>query len=310
MKLKALVVPVCLFVSQLSFAAAKLPTNYQSYSAEEKLATLERFIARSEYKELPTTFPLTSMWKLFSTSFLNTTMDRASDEMPQGRLKLIHSFGAAARVNFVVTAQENPYTGIFKTGAQGLLRASLAHPFPSYTPGFGLKFLIDGKKSVNVFAMNSLDGQGDNRNFFAKAFRTKIDMPQSAPLKLLAEIFGKAMRRFDVNGSPVHLPLDHVAAINVDGTKVAKAVYPDHLVFVPAIDGFNPHSQEDLRLQLGRLASGTPLYHVFAEDNNGRRLLGKLVLEGEFISSEFGDYNLFFEHHPGGSKSSSTGSGR
>jgi hypothetical protein len=306
-KISQLILPLyCLSFVVFSAAAAELPAGYTQLSAEEKLSTLNSLIYSSKYQELPTTYPLSSSWKLLIPDYVATTLDHASDEMPEGRLKLIHTYGTVAPVKFVIT-QNNHYTGLFKSGAEGLLRASLAHPFPSYTPGFALKFLIDGKKSVNVFAMDSLEGQGDNRNFFAKPFKTKIDLPSSAHLKVLMLFFDKAMQRYNPQGSSVHLPLDHMASVNKDGSKVARPVYPDSLVFVPAVKGFLPTSKEDVRSQLERLFSNRTLYYVFAEDKKGRTMIGKLVQDGDFISSEFGDKNLFFEHHPGGSKSSTGG---
>lgn len=305
-KISKLILPLWivgpLLLSTLA-SATELPAGYTQLSAEEKLRSLTGLIYNTEYKELPTAYPLASSWKLLIPDYVATTLDHSSDEMPQGRMKLIHTYGSVAPVKLVIT-QENRYTGIFKSGAQGLLRASLAHPLPSYTPGFALKFLIDGKKSVNVFAMDSLEGQGSDRNFFAKPFRTKIDLPSSAHLKMLMIFFDKALQRYNPQGSSVHLPLDHMASVNVDGSAVQKPVYPDSLIFVPAIKGFASSSKEDLRSQLERLWSNRALYYVFAEDKKGRTLIGKLVQTGDFISSEFGDKNLFFEHHPGGSKSS------
>ena len=49
----------------------------------------------------------------------------------------------------------------------------------------GLKFLRDGVDSANLVAMNSVNGQPGDWNFFSKTFTTHIPDPEG-PLKALA----------------------------------------------------------------------------------------------------------------------------
>jgi hypothetical protein len=91
---------------------------------------------------------------------MTPTMKAPGDAMPAGRVKFIHAIGAVAKVKFL-SYGNHPYSGIFKGADQGLIRFSSAAT-PTKTqpmvPGFGLKFLRDGKDSANLVAMYSVDG--------------------------------------------------------------------------------------------------------------------------------------------------------
>ncbi len=108
-----------------------------------------------------------------------TTM---GDVFVNGRRKLIHSVGVVGKVVFTPTSigAVTGYTGCFQGAHYGLIRLSSAVQ-PEIrlplTPGFGLKFLRDGRDSANVLAMPSVDGQPDNWNFFAHAFTTTVPDP-------------------------------------------------------------------------------------------------------------------------------------
>merc|ERR1711871_530430 len=97
-----------------------------------------------------------------------------TDQMPEGRFKLIHSVGGAASVKFDFVS--NPYTGLFQKATLGLVRfASAKEPKEGagvgaldggFTPGIGVKFLRDGKPSANIVFLHKLTPQ-DSWNFFA-----------------------------------------------------------------------------------------------------------------------------------------------
>jgi hypothetical protein len=96
------------------------------------------------------------------------------------------------------------------------------------------------------------------------------------------------------------LPLDHLAAIDADGSVVKNPRAPARLVFVPAFSGFRPDENVDFREQFSRIAPMTRLYDVFASDSltDDTELvrIGHVITESPFVASRFGDEQLFFQH--------------
>jgi len=91
-------------------------------------------------------------------------MDWKGDAFESGffgtRTKYIHSVGATGKVSFT-PSPDCPFTGIFKGANDGIIRLSTAaKPSGSQplAPGFGLKFLRDGKESANMVAMFGVAG--------------------------------------------------------------------------------------------------------------------------------------------------------
>ena len=157
-----------------------------------------------------------------------------------------------------------------------------------------VKFLIDGQASLNIVVMNSLEGQGSDKNFFARNFSNKIDPPKSRALWLLSKIFEFARKPAN------DLPISHLAQQHQDGARVPRPRSPKQLVLKPSahITTFIPSdSQEDLRDSLRSIPAGTVLYEVYGLNENGRETyIGSLQTESEFISSRYGDKKLFFQH--------------
>ena len=122
-----------------SLALATLPANYQSLSAEEKQALLWKEIESSRYAKLPLmTFSSDRHldpngtgrhWlKLLRSGFnLGGAFTNQGDELAQGRIKVIHMFGAAAAVEFV-PARQPAFTGLLADAGPALVRLSLALP--------------------------------------------------------------------------------------------------------------------------------------------------------------------------------------
>jgi hypothetical protein len=121
--------------------------------------------------------------------------------MPQGRTKYIHSVGNTAQVEFVATA-DTPYTGLFKGADSAVIRLSCAKQpdftktaakdaYDNFTPGFGLKFLVDGLPSVNLVAMFGVNGV-DTWNFFGRDFSNHIPGASGAALLAVANKFSEA----------------------------------------------------------------------------------------------------------------------
>ena len=151
-------------------AIASLPTDYESLTKEEKLDLLWDQIDNSQWSELPAlnnqgwSSILKNLGALFS---LKKSFDHTSDEVPSGRPKFIHTYGSVVKVSFV-PEESVQFSGMCAKGAMGLARLSLAASPEAidYTPGMAVKFLVDGQPSLNLHVMISLNGQGENWNFF------------------------------------------------------------------------------------------------------------------------------------------------
>ncbi|KTD37399.1 hypothetical protein Lmor_0591 [Legionella moravica] len=292
-----LVISSLLYLSLSSTLYAQLPSNYQSLPAGEKQELLWHEITLSNQLDpLP---PLSGnsfseiLEKLNGLFNLKPTFDYTSDELPKGRVKIIHANGSVGKVAFIPAA-DHPFTGIYETGAIGIARLSLAAApsDDSYVPGMAIKFMVSQNPSVNLQVMNLLEGQEGNWNYFAKEFSNQIPHPTSWTLKAIEKIFEWA--RDPAN----NLPLWHLAAWTGDGRYNGIPVYPERIFFKPAstVQNIIPEtSREDFRLSLSKVPFG-PLYEVYGDYQGKEYHIGTLMLESSLLASEYGDKKLFFQH--------------
>ncbi|MCA1990953.1 MAG: hypothetical protein LDL41_02745 [Coleofasciculus sp. S288] len=289
-----------------------LPTDYESWTAKEKQDFLwNNRILKSQYDELP---PLQKIDipGLFLT-LLSLKMDRSSDEAPPKWKKAIHAHGSVAKVKFVPTA-DTPFTGLFKGADYGLLRLSLTGDPADrgFAPGLALKLFVDGKPSENFSALVSLSGQGENYNFFANELSNIVSEEQSFGPKFINLLFRR------VTKFPRHLYLQEFGKIDQKGHQQNKPHYPYRIFLVP-----NPNVQfaerppHDFRRDLATIPSGTSLFSVYAVDpgqvgddvaskaadtidqpgyRQKAQLIGHIETTSEFVSSFYGDSQLFFRH--------------
>ncbi|HAT1658907.1 TPA: hypothetical protein RG395_000007 [Legionella pneumophila] len=276
---------------------AQLPDNYQSLSAQQKQDLLWDEITHShEIQPLP---PLTGnsfnevLEKLKGLFNLSPTFDHAGDELPEGRVKIIHANGSVGKIAFI-PAPNHPFTGIYQKGGIGLARLSLATSpaDDNYIPGMAIKFLISQHDSLNLQVMNLLEGQKENWNYFAKDFSNKIPHPTSWTLKAIEKIF-------EWTRSPANdLPLWHLAAWTSEGRFEGIPIYPERLFFRPSSsikDIIPEDSREDFRTSLLQIPMGS-LYEVYGEYRGSEYHVGTLILESTLLASNYGDKNLFFRH--------------
>lgn len=283
--------------TQKTMVYSSLPSDYQNLLAAEKLDLLWAKITQSEWQDLPPfdgrgwSSILKNLRSLFS---LAKTFDHSSDEIPKGRVKFIHTYGSVAKFEYI-PVPGHEYTGIYESGAYGLIRLSLAgNPDQiNYTPGAALKFLVDGIPSLNIVVMNNLEGQGQNRNFFANDFSNKIPGPRTLPLRILEGIF--KMVRKPAND----LPVGHLGYYQNDGAYVNDAVVPSQLIFKPSSQVshlIQEDSKIDVREELAMIPDSSTLYHVYALQGQAEQKIGDIVLRSKFLASKYGDKNLFFQH--------------
>jgi hypothetical protein len=279
-----------------------LPEDYQSWTAHHKQEFLwNEKILKSKYDELP---PLKKIdiVGLFLTP-LKSKMDRQLDQVQANWKKAIHAHGSVAKVKFVPT-ENTKFTGLFQGAASGLLRLSVTGD-PSdrgFAPGLAIKLLVDGQPSGNFSALVSLTGQGKNYNLFANELSNIVPVVKEVGPVLTNLIFSR------VTKYPTKLYLEDLAEINQKGEKESKPYYPAQVFLVP-----NPKIQftetpHDFRNDLATIPAGTALFSVYAVDAEAMKesdttklrqqaqIIGTIETTSEFVSSFYGDSQLFFRH--------------
>jgi len=287
-------------LSFLSLALAALPSNYESLTADQKLATLWRNVDadHNQSGKWPSTFEMLAL--MLRSDWV--TGHTYADEMPGGRQKLIHAVGAIAEARFVI--EPNDYTGFFVPLRQEtvLLRLSLATAADSkpLTPGLSLKALRDGIPSANLVAMWELDGQ-TGFNFFAHPFATRVPERTDLPLKL--QLLGRKFKlqtRF-----PGSVGLSEFAKFDTRGFPVSFPQFPWALIFQPnpllaRRMASNTNNDMARALSTGGYVNGTEVvYKVWAVTEprvTPLQYLGYLQLKTPFRASKYADETLFIKH--------------
>lgn len=171
-------VPIALFSGP-----ANGPT-YDSLSAADKMDVLwSRVVANTTSAPWP---PAATVGPKLLGESMQPTVQFVSDELPEGRTKIIHSVAAVAQVRFVFNGAGN-YTGVLGSGAERMiLRASSANE-PDITkegtagnlaPAIAMKVLRDGLPSADMFAMFSTGEQlaNPNWNYFERQLSTHVSV--------------------------------------------------------------------------------------------------------------------------------------
>ncbi|MCX6119121.1 MAG: hypothetical protein NT027_16410 [Proteobacteria bacterium] len=271
--------------------------TYESLTACKKQEVLwDKYILTSKYSTLPavTGSWSTLMGNINSLLFLDQTFDTKADFMPVGRQKVIHSHGSVAKITWQNLAS-SPFSGMFAANETncGLARLSLAGS-PSllgFTPGMAIKLFVDEKPSVNFQIMEKLNGQGNNKNIFAKTFTNSLPAPTGFVLSSLD--FGLAL----IGRNLRHLDIDQGSVINQSGEIAENPLSPDQLAFVPLQSkAISTDTKADFRDELSRINRSSDIYKILGLKNNKWIEIGVIKLESNFIASKFGDEQLFFRH--------------
>ncbi len=270
-------------------------------------------IVPSRYAQLP---PLASpgivdLLKLTSSSFSVKALTAEGDELEQGRRKLIHAFGAEARLRLVISPQAaGGYTGIFRSGAECVIgRFSLASKPTTDTsiPALALKIFIGGDQpSVNLPLMHSVDGQ-TGHNFFAQTFSNILPPAIAFPKRLLSSGFERSAVLFGAKDpNPGRLTLEHLAATLPDGNhRIPAPNAPYQLLFKPSAQAWalmqDASAADDFRIKLAGLPVGHAVYDIYTlaegDPAENAKFLGQLLLAAPLVSSRYGDGKLFFRHN-------------
>ena len=164
--------------------------------------------------------------------------------MPEGRRKATHQFGTVAKVEFEAKDAGLGYTGIFRSGAPGVLRLSLAKANPAagggiaYIPNLSFKVLRDASPDTNILAMHSIEGLGREPNFFAHSFSNFPGPGISLSLRVFSGWLESALGDFTQDRHQLRerarvMPLAESTLKEADGTVPAAPHGPYELIFMP-----------------------------------------------------------------------------
>jgi len=257
---------------------------------------------------------------------MDTTFDRFGDE--SNRPRLVHAYGALAKIVWAVQpdAAALGYTGVYASGStEAIIRLSLAGKPGSFSPGFAVKFLIDGQTSANIIGMFSLDGQGTTDfDYFRNQLKTTVPLPANAASSFITQ---SGLTQFETGATPAtNLMPDQPALFTTAGTLQTKPVYPTLLYLVPnpALTASWNNFTGDFRDGLSSTPVGTLLYTVYAatgacqcsggtcadalanSDACAPVSIATITTASAFVSSEYGDGGIFFRHSRWFKKSRST----
>ncbi len=170
---------------------------------------------------------------------------------------------------------------------------------------------VDGDISRDASFLTGIDSHGQNYNFFAKTFSNIVPLSDSLGAKFISMIFSRVDKRTNF------ISVNHLAEVTTAGKKISStdAIAPTQLFLKkPVSINFASWPERDIRLDLMSLKVGATVLEVFTRVDEVKsdfavmtrekstnfeqrsKLIGKLVLESEFIASEFGDDQLFFRH--------------
>jgi hypothetical protein len=210
--------------------------------------------------------------------------------------------GTVAKIKLL--PENTKFTDLFKGAEYGLLRLSLTGDPTDrgFAPGLALKLLVDGNPSGNFSALVSLTGQGKNYNLFANELSNIVPVVKELGPVFINLIFSRVTRY------PTKLYLEDLAEINQEGQKESKPYYPVQVFLVPNPKIQFPETPHDFRNDLARIPTGTFLFSIYGVDFEAMKkmnptqlrqqaqLIGFIETTSEFVSSFYGDSQLFFRH--------------
>lgn len=290
---------------------ASTPANYKSLSACEKQDVLWKLIQESTYSELPD-YKALGLTQIIGMGRQEVAIkgSRYDDFAPKGWTKFLHARASISKVKIV--PHQNKYSGLFQGAECGLLRLSLTSAVKSgrpVAPGLALKILRDGTYSTNVSALVSLDGQGQDYNFFKYPMSNIVPIGTSFGQKLVHRIF------LGASPYPEELAVRELAEQDQKGLNVAQVTSPRQLFFVPLAELSFSSDAHDVRKDFAKIPVNTVIYQIravsekykdfkyadYAPENvkvllENSELVADIVTTSEFVSSSFGDDGIFFRH--------------
>jgi len=144
----------------------KSPT-YKAKTRKEKMTDLWKVLVPTfeEDEDLNDVEPKEFPWELFPNFFKqkgNGSFCQSSDEIKKNRPKTTHTQGLVAKVSWIpTTTATTKYTGMYASQQdEVIIRLSetqmLTDESSGLQPSLALKFLVDGRRSDNLFAMSGM----------------------------------------------------------------------------------------------------------------------------------------------------------
>jgi len=222
------------------------------------------------------------------------TFDSNSDTFPHQREKTIHGVGVIGGIKFE-SAGGHSYQGLFKGAEKGMVRFSSAKSPSSagVTPGMGLKFFRDGRKSANFVSMYSLDGQPcSDTDFFQHDWSNHIPLTDNFGLEIIAAKFWQA------SNCPLMVGLSDMAS-DADDVAPARGSFPFQLNFKAAVSSeCNCKDYDTCLANLATISAGTKLFDVeaLASPHATPQHIGTITLTSQLVQSQWGDEQFFIQH--------------
>ncbi len=309
--------------------------------AQTRLSLMQNEIAASKYTELPSDASgLKGLMRILfgkvprvtSVPFLQETFvinpEDARDLMPKGREREIHNYGVTTTFKMSESAE---HPGVFSgiLGAEtsiGIIRFSVARQ-DLVTPGFGIKWLVEGHPSLSLVAMPSLIPQNaqpgltaeEKKDYFHFSFSNHPTTPEKDKFPNIAGPFIRTQESFDDPhfDRPNRLPLEHLVRMSSQGQSFPKAMGPYEMIFKPAEDLIlavnaakaSASAEErasfdsDVRLlflKIGDRIKDKKLFNVYLRmaATSGETIFShSIVATSGFVASSFADKRLWFQHH-------------
>ncbi len=286
-------------------------------ACEKRDALWDTQLLPTEHAVLPPLEDISVMKLIFNS--LKPKIQHQGDVAPEDWDKAIHKRGVVAKVKFI-SSEIHSYTGQFEGNPCALIRLSLTYSPKKrgFAPGVALKMFHHGDQpSNNVSLLTGLSSLGDNHNFFQKPFSNFVPFEKDFGIKIINFIFGIYAK------APNYIGVQNFGLKTVDNFVEESPVSPMQIFLVaPKELNYASSSERDFRESLKDIKAGTKIFEVYgyspseslrevlndkkyskelsheqsAKNLENAELLGTIVLESDFIASEFGDLGLFFQH--------------
>lgn len=236
---------------------------------------------------------------------LRTPFDHTSTKMIDGKLKLVHGGDktqAAMGVLRFVPAQDNGLGGFLGEGGLVVARASSTFPGgKSFGPGLSMmRPGKPGEQPLNGFFLQSLLGQGKNRNYFANTLSNDV-RPKNIFARAAFELVQAPIRA--ITWHPTKSPLgqsiafmraDHLAmSFDAQGNGQGKTIKRIELRPTAAAQATGSASSKNtVAADLSQVKLGTVTHQVFADG----KLVGHFAVERPFVGTQ---YRLHVRHPRG-----------
>ncbi|OQV22709.1 hypothetical protein BV898_03538 [Hypsibius exemplaris] len=303
---------------------AILPDNYEGLTSTEKMNILWSNILNDIYPiDQEGNYPPSTVTEqtvgdlLFNATFLKEVFAEGSDELLNGRPKIISPTGVIGQFELIVSPG-SPYTGVFSSGSYLALGRLSGDPDGTLTqanplkPFFAMKFLYNGKKSENLFAGYNTIGQSmldNSTSFFRHQLSTGYDSTSDGAVNPSQDRLLATLREVvaGLPGGPRDRPqntgiLGLVAMASVkwpSGEKEARTFAPFRIVFTPTAEAkLFRQTDFNYRAQMVReIPANIHLFSVTAQRSpcDVFKPLGELWLRSNLVAGHYEDQILRFQ---------------